>query len=270
MPDASAPAPLPLFRRDLRGSRRGLLAWSIGLAVMAALYLPFYPSVGGSDAMQAYLGSFSPEVAALFGLDELGTGAGYVHATIYGLLGFLLLAIAGVSWGTASIAGAEESGDLELTLAHGVTRAQVVLERTLALLVKLLVLGAVTSLLVLAFDAPVGLGLEPTGLVAVTASLVLLCSVSGMVALAVGAVTGRRSAALAAGAAVSALAYALDAVAKTSGTEAVAAISPYHWAFGAQPLASGFDWAGLAALAGLSSLLLAAALFVFVRRDVGS
>src|SRR3546814_2524257 len=57
--------------------------------------------------------------------------------TFFGLIGFLLLTIAAISWGSAAIAGAEESGKLELNLAHGVSRTQYALESALAVLVKI-------------------------------------------------------------------------------------------------------------------------------------
>ncbi|SDN65407.1 ABC-type multidrug transport system, ATPase component [Cryobacterium flavum] len=53
--------------------------------------------------------------------DLAATGAGYTQATLFGLIGFLLLSIAATSWGAGALGGDEESGRLELTLAHGVT-----------------------------------------------------------------------------------------------------------------------------------------------------
>ena len=83
-----------LFRRELRESLPGLIGWIVGLAAAVLLYIPFYPSVGGSELMETYVEMFPPEVSSLFGLDMMATGAGYVQATYFGLMGFLLVAIA--------------------------------------------------------------------------------------------------------------------------------------------------------------------------------
>jgi ABC-2 type transport system permease protein len=46
------------------------------------------------------------------------------------------MTIASAGWGAAAVGGDEESGQLELTVAHGVTRIQVVLERALSLFLR--------------------------------------------------------------------------------------------------------------------------------------
>ena len=42
---------LPLFRRNLADSWRGLAGWTVGLLAALLLYLPLYPSLGGSEAI---------------------------------------------------------------------------------------------------------------------------------------------------------------------------------------------------------------------------
>lgn len=70
------------------------------------------------------------------GFDAITTGAGYAQSTLYGLLGFVLITIASISWGSSAVAGAEENGRLELTLAHSVSRSGYYLNMLLALLVR--------------------------------------------------------------------------------------------------------------------------------------
>src|SRR5690554_1222636 len=115
-----------LFRREFSESWRGLIGWALGVALAILIYLPFFPSLGGTEAMEMMSALFPPEFSAMFGLDRMADGAGYVHAAYFGLMGYLLLAIAAIGWGTGSLARREAEGSLELTLAHGVTRWQVV------------------------------------------------------------------------------------------------------------------------------------------------
>lgn len=260
---------LPVFRRWIADSWRSLLGWAAGIAAALLLYLPLFPSIGGNGQMQQMLETLPPELVKTLGYEQIGTGAGYVQGTFYGLIGFLLLTIAATAWGSAAIAGAEESGRLELTLAHGVGRVQYALESALAVLVRLVGLGAFASLLVIALDGPSELGLEPAHVVAASAALVGLTMLSAAFALAVGALTGRRSLATTAGAGVAVLGYVFNAIAnQNENVEGLRVASPYAWAYDATPLADGADWGGLALLWGLSSVLVAVAALALRRRDI--
>lgn len=181
----------------------------------------------------------------------------------------VLAAIASISWGAAFIAGTEETGRLELTLAHAVGRAQYALESAAALVVKMLALGAVAFLLILAINAPAELDLSATNLLAVTLAWVSLGLLSGVAALAFGALTGRRTWAIGAGAGIAVLGYGLDAVGGTNEDLAwLSNLSPYHWAFGSTPLADGFDWGGLGLLWGLTATLIGITAWALSRRDI--
>lgn len=259
-----------LLRRELREGRVGLLGWTLGLAAAVIMYVPFYPSIGGSGMMETYLEAFPPEVARLFGFDRMATGAGYVHASYFGLMAFLLLSIAAIGWGTRALAGAEASGSLELTLAHGVTRWQVVLEGALALLLRVAVVSAAASLVIWALNGSAQLELDPRGLVAVTVALFLLASLTGAAALFGGAASGRPGVATGLGAGVAVAGYVLDAVADLAGAPWLARLSPYHWAFGSDPIVTGFDAGGLAALAAGFAVLVLAGGWLFSRRDLRS
>lgn len=266
----SARAAFPLFRKEMTNSLRGLIGWTVGNIAAIALYLPFYPSIGANQDMQEFFTDFPPEVVTLFGLDQLYSGAAYTHATYFGLTAFLLLSIAAISWAAAAIAGDEESGGLELTLAHGVTRTQVVLERASALLVRVGWLALSGTLVIWFLNDNAQLDIGGAGLVGAALSLTGLVTFVGMTALFTGAATGRRSYSTAVGAGVAVLAYVLDALAKTSDLPWLGHLSPYRWAYGGSPITSGPDWPGLALLFGGAALLLLAAVAVFRRRDIGT
>lgn len=259
---------LPLFTRAIAESWRALLGWAIGIAATVLLYVPLYPSMK-SESIQALMDSLPKELVNTLGY-SLATGPGYVESTYFGLMGFLLLSIAAIAWGTAAVAGDEESGGLELTLAHGVGRQRLVLERTASVFVRLLALGLVGSLLILAFNDAAELEIDAANLVAVTAALVGVAMLASAAAIAFGALTGRKSFALGAGTAVPVLGYALNAVANQSqDLDALHAYSPYAWAFGNSPLGGGADWGGLGLLYGFSALLIVVAVIALSRRDIG-
>jgi ABC-2 type transport system permease protein len=261
---------LPLFRRAFFDPWRSTLGWGAGLGAAIFLYLPLYPSIGGSAQMQDMIDALPPEMTKALNYDQIATGPGYTQATLFGLIGFLLMTIASVSWGAAAIGGDEESGQLELTLAHGVTRAQVVLERALALLLRVLLLAALVFVLVRLLNDPAQLGIRPENLFGAAVLFAGLALLTGTAALCVGAISGRRTYGLAAGAAVGVLGYIFNAVGRQSpDVEWLLKLSPYHWAYGNSPMANGADWAAAAWLWGISAVLVLLGVAVLNRRDVG-
>lgn len=259
---------VPVFRRLVVDGWRGMIGWIIGIAAVLGMYLPLYPSMQSDEVVQM-VESFPSELINALNMTDIVTGSGYTSATFFGLLGFVLLVIATTSWGAAFIAGMEESGRLELTLAHAVGRVQYALESVAALAVKILALAAVTYGIIWLLNEPSELGLSTTNLLAVTIAWASLGLVSGTAALAAGALTGRRIWAIGVGAGVAVVGYVLDAVANSSESlEWLRAISPFTWAYGETPLANGFDWSGLGLLWGLCAVALGVTVWALSRRDV--
>jgi len=260
---------LPLLRRSLADSWRELIGWAIGLAAVAGLYLPLFPSFGGGSQFADIIESLPPELVSALNYDQITSGAGYTQGTVYGLLGFVLLTIAATGWGSSAIAGDEERGTLELTLAHGVSRTQVVLERAAAITVKLVALVAWITLVVLVLNGPSELDLEPGNVLAAGVALLGLTLLIAMVGVAAGSIVGRRVIATTAAAGLAVAAYGANAIGNQSADlEWLHALSPYHWAFGASPLADGLS-APVGLLYAAAALALIAAVVAFRRRDVG-
>jgi ABC-2 type transport system permease protein len=260
---------LPVFRRALRESWPGTLGWTIGVAGVLFMYLPLFPSIGGNGQMQQIVDSLPPELVGALGYDQIGTGAGYAQGTFYGLIGFLLLTIAATSWGAGAIAGSEESGRLELDLAHGVGRGRYALESAAAILVRVVWFGVFAGAVVAVLNDSARLDIEPNRIVDATIVFVGLTMLAGSTALFVGALFGRRSWAVAAGVGISVAGYAFNAIAnQVEEAEWLRAISPYSWAFHQPPLVDGLDPSGAIALWALSLALIAGSAWALRRRDV--
>lgn len=260
---------LPVFRRSIADSWRSLIGWSLGIGAALAMYLPLFPSIGGTSEMQQIIDSMPQELVKTLGYEQIASGPGYTQGTFYGLIGFLLMVIAAISWGAASIAGAEESGRLELTLVHGVSRVQYTLESALSVLVRLAMLGLLAASVVILLNEPSELGIDVPSIVGTSAALVALSFLSGAAALFVGALTGRKIFAIAAGAGVAVLGYICNAIANQLGdAQWLRAISPYSWAYQNQPLLEGTDWGGLGILAGAGLVLILLAALCLSRRDI--
>jgi ABC-2 type transport system permease protein len=262
-------AVLPVFRRSIRESWRSLIGWSLGIAAVLFLYLPLYPSFGANGQLDSVIKALPKQLVDTIGYDQIATGAGYAQSTFFGLMGFLLLTIAAVLWGSAAIAGAEESGRLELDLAHGIGRAQYAVESAMAVLVRLLWLGAFAGAIVFALNDPAELGIHPPHIVGAALALTGLAFLSAMAGLLAGALTGRKAWATGVAAAVAVLGYVFQAVAKQSeDLEWLNTLSPYAWVYHQPPLKDGVDVGGLLLVWGIAIALALASALALSRRDL--
>lgn len=260
---------LRIMAHWLRTQRAALLGWSVGLAAASILYLSFYPTVAADqELLDQYMDAFPPEMMAAFGFDDLVSPAGYAQSTIYGLIGTVLILIAGMTRGTRAIAGDEQSGSLETELTAAVDRRQVYAGRVLAVVVFVGVLGLVVGLATLAVNGSAQLDLPVSHIAAGASALALLGIAHAVIALAAGAVTGRPGIALVVALVVAVGGY-FAANLGPSIVSGIERLAPFSWAFGNAPLANGFDWAGLALLAALSSVAFVVGLLFFPRRDLG-
>lgn len=259
-----------VLRWVLHQQRRSLLGWMVAVAVVAAMYASTYDLVA-ADEMAALIDNMPEAMVAALGYDQLGSPAGYLQATVYGLLGPALLLVFGIGHAARTVAGLEEEGALELELSAAISRRQVLAERYLALLVQLAVLALVVSAVVVALVVPQGADVPAEGLAAGGVGLLLVAAAHASVTFGLGAATGRRTLAVAGGAGLAVLGYVSDAIAAlVDGGRWLELASPWSWYLGADPLVDGFDLPGLVALAALTLLAAVAAHITFVRRDLGA
>ena len=268
--DAVTSVRLPILRWVLRQQRRGLIAWGAAMAVIAAIYVSFYPAMGDNGELDALIAGLPEGLVAALGYDAIGTAAGYLESTVFGLLGPILLLVFAVGTAARLVAGEEEAGELELESAAPVSRRQVLGERYLALLVGItwlgFVTGAVTFLLVLALEMDVASG----ALASTTLGLILLVVALGSVTFAAGAATGRRAVALAVGSGVAVFAYMANALAPLLEDGAwLERLSPFAWYLSAEPLVNGLGLGGAAAMVALAVLGVLVAVVTYDRRDLG-
>jgi ABC-2 type transport system permease protein len=241
---------LPVTRRSIAESWRGFVGWTAGVIGALALYLPLYPSIAGPE-MQTLIESLPEAMITALGYDQITSGAGYTQATFFGLIGFVLFAIAGIGWGAHAGGGEEESGRLELDLAHSISRTSYALQAMLTLILKFLLLGGVSYGVIAALNGPSELDLDTLRLLGAVGSLTALGTLIAATALAGGIMTGRTSFGVAAGTVVTVGGYVLNAVSNlVDDLEWLQVFSPYSWAFGTPPLIDGPDITGVIALVG--------------------
>ncbi|MCV2396276.1 hypothetical protein OEB99_18350 [Actinotalea sp. M2MS4P-6] len=246
--------------------RRAMLWWTVAIAAVAAMYTAFYPVIGGMQ-IEGMLESFPDAVLVALGWDAFTSGAGYVNATVFSLVGAVLTLTCGIGAGARLIAGEEERGLLELELAAPVSRGAVYWHRIATLWVFLLGPAGGVLLVVGVLDPVLSLEIPVGHLVAATVALWLFAGAIGTVTYAIGAITGRRAHALAAGSGLAVASYLLAYLGPLAELDWMTNLSPYWWYVGDRPLLNGADWVGMAALVVLGALAATAGIAGFVRRD---
>jgi ABC-2 type transport system permease protein len=255
--------------RWLRLQRGGLLGWSIGLAAVSTMYLSFYTSVAlDEELLDQYLAAFPPELMAALGFDEISSPAGYAQGTVFNLLGLVLILIAGITRGVRAIAGDEQAGSLETEVTAAVDRRQVYVGRALGVSAFVVVLGLVVAAVMVLINGPASLDLPLGNIAAGVAALTLLGLVHALIALAVGAATGRPGIALGVAVVVALAGYLAENLGPLI-VDGIERFSPFNWAYGNTPLADGFDWGGLGLLVALAAVAFVAGLVTFPRRELG-
>ena len=255
-----------LYTRTLRDNRRVLLAWTAATAALATMYSAFYPQIS-ADSMAGV-----PEAMRGFGLDDASSAAGYLQGPVFGLLVPLLVTFYGAATGARMTSGDEETGYLDLLLAHPIGRTRLVFQRFAALVTGALGIAVVVLLALLAIRGAAGLGGIGIGQLAAQCLQVALLGITfGAVATALGAVTGRsRAVVFGTTAGLGVLTYALNGFALQLGADRLRFLTPYHYYIGAEPLKNGLALADTGVLLAVTAILIGAGVWRFGRRDIAA
>jgi ABC-2 type transport system permease protein len=162
-----------------------------------------------------------------------------------------LFLVYSIGHGARSLAGEEERGTLELLLVTPVSGARIVLDKALALAVSVVALGTVLFAATRIGSFIFGLGISAAAAASGALAMTLLGLEYGVLALTVGAVTGRRTTAIGIAAAAAAAAYVVYAAGLILPRfESWQPYSPIHQAFHNGPLGGGLQLSYLWLLAG--------------------
>lgn len=260
-----------VFLKTLRDQRRALLWWGIGLAVLAAFTIAFYPSIADATGFDSVLEDMPEALARAFlgEVTDLTSPVGYLNSQLFVVFLPLLFLVFAVGQGSSAIAGEEASGTLDLLLSYPVTRWRVAVDKFAAITVATLVLAFVFWLTLAVGVIAIGMEISLVRMAEATLSAALLGLAFGALALAVGCATGKRGLSIGVSSAVGTAAYFLNALAPLAeAMEPARKLSPFYYYIGADPLSNGLNPGHVAVLIGLTLLLLAVALVTFSRRDL--
>lgn len=133
---------MTIFKHEIRQGRNSLIIWTAVIALMLGVCILIYPEMGAQmDELSgafANMGGFS----AAFGMDKINFGEfmGFFSVecgNVLGLGGAFFAALIGIS----ALAKEEKEHTAEFLLTHPVSRAKVVLQKWVSVLVQIVILN---------------------------------------------------------------------------------------------------------------------------------
>lgn len=252
---------------QLRRRWRSLVAWAVGLAAVAAIYIGFWPAFEG-DTLVVMTESLPEGLVEAMGYEAIGTPEGWLTSTVYGLLGPVVLLVFAISFGSRVVIEDERSGLLGLELAQPVERSAVILGRLaagLVALIGLVVVVTVTSSLVVRI---VGMDVATAKVVGAGVALGGFVAPWMVGAWALASITGRRGLATGVVSAAAVAAYVLHVLGTTLTNDGLARLSLYNWYVESEPVRNGTGAAGALFVVAIATALTAIAVLIFGRRDL--
>ncbi len=261
-----------IFRRTLYDNRRSILWWSVGIGILAFYVTVVFPLISEFEQFNELLES--PIFGALFGdMGELD------YTTPEGFLGIefftwapLVLAVYAVTFAGSIVGGEEERGTLDILLSTPVPRWQVIVEKSAAFVVALVVILAVATLgIVLAVAITPELEIDASRVM--MAMLNMIPTVLLMAALTLFLTTVLRSRGQAGGiaAGIIAASYFINSFADMADSgimKALQKLSFYSYYGPFTVLTRGVQWGNFLLLLAIAAILFGLALFFFQRRDL--
>lgn len=262
-----------LMRKTLRDYRRALIGWTVGICLFAGGYTSFFPQIRDNPGLysQAAMTKYPDSIRKLLGgFEDITSGAGFLQAILYQFFVPLLFIMCAVAIANRAIAAPEESGTLELTLTLPITRGRLLLERYAALALALFAVAVASYAFIILAASAVDLGVPVGRILVAHLGLFLLVLLFGTMTLTVGAITGRKSLALAVTGVYAVASYVVNALAKDVPVmDWLAWLSPFRYYSEGAPLSGGVPVADYLVLLAGTVVLVVTAVLSFDRRDVG-
>lgn len=259
-----------IYAKALWDQRRSLPAWGGAVSAMVLLEEAMWPSLSDMPTLDDYLAEFPAGLKEVFSIDQMSTGQGFLNAELFTLVLPMLFLVFGITRGARMVAGEEEAGTIDLLLVTPLSTTRFLIEESLALVTSVLVMGTFVWVATLLGSAVFGLDISLFSAFSGSLAMALLGIEFGVIALAVGAVSGHRGLALGVASALAMASYVfyvaglfVDSLASWR------PLSPFHQALHSGPLSAHLpvSYVWLVAVPGLVCLV---ALPVWSRRDIGA
>ncbi|MFC0003844.1 ABC transporter permease subunit [Micromonospora siamensis] len=257
-----------LVRKTWRDDRRALISWTTGVALFTVVYTSFYSQFQGAAELKQ--DALPQGMLDFLGIADMLSPAGYLQATVFSLVGPLLVLMCATTLTARTIARPEEEGRMELLLTNPLSRTAFAGQRLAATGTAVTVVAAVPLLLLMIIVPQVGMDIALSHVAAAGVGLIALVWCFTGIAFLTGAATGRRGAVLAVTGVLAVTTYMANAIGGMSdGWQWMRWLSPFHYFIGTDPLHTGWHPAHLLTLVLVGAVTTAVGVFLFDRRDIG-
>jgi ABC-2 type transport system permease protein len=260
-----------LIRRDVFDRRRSIAAWSLAYIAFLVMIMATYESVAKASGLQSAIEEYPDALLALFGGADVNitTVPGYLDSQLYAFMLPIMILVFAIGYGAQAVAGEQSDGRLDLVLSYPVSRRRLLAERTAVLVGIMTLFAIVISVSAVAaaeiWDVPISVA----GTIAPNVMLLLLGTLFGVGALAVGAATLNKSTTIGVVAAVAGGAYLVDALGSVAGwMEPFRPVSPFYWYGWGDTITNGLSPTPVLVLAASTMILYFVADTVLERRDL--
>lgn len=259
-----------VYLKTLRDYRIAIFGWGIGLGLLMYAVISAVPSLLNTAEARDALVSLGTSFAWMAEPVKLDTPGGYATWK-YGPT-VLIMALWPIVTASRMMRGDEERGLLDSLLALPLARGRVALQKLAALWTALLAMGLLVGLFAYAGSLTVNADFGLGDSLLFGLNLSLACGVFGSLALLIAQFTQEQRAASGITGGLLLVSIMVDMVHRVfPGTEWLSRLSPVYYYNLSKPLVPsyGTDPVALGVLAALCVLLSAAAIWLFVRRDIG-
>ncbi len=259
-----------VFLKTLRDRRRSTVIVSASMFVVGLYVSLLFPEFGASASISELLDQLPDWWQNLIGdAVQFGTPEGFFTTQPYSFLGAAIMIAFSIFLGQTAIAGEEEANTLDQLAANPVSRTRIYAEKTLAMMVSLMlpVLAVALSLLVGSWVR--GYDFSYSGLAAQSFSLLMLSLTVGGLALSIGAATGSKGQSIAIASAVAGIGYLLNIIAPlVSWLEPTQYVSVIYYYIGGMPFVDGLTPWHAAVLVAVTVTSIVIGGLAFNRRDL--
>jgi len=258
-----------LARYEARRRLKGTLYLTVGLTLLAGMYIATFPSMAEDMNLDQFLDQMPEVFLELFNIATMNTIEGFLAAELYSIGWVLLLGLYTAYSAATVIADDIDRERMDILLSLPMSRARVLAEKFLALLVPIGVVNAVLPVVIYVGTVGIGYPIDPVNLAVVHLLAVPYLLACGGIGLVLSVLTSRSTIAQR-GALVAIFGlFLFESLTTIAGHEWLGAIAPMRYFDATAVLVDGsYDWAGGAILLGGTVLLVGASVVYFRRRDI--
>lgn len=260
-----------VFTLGLFEKRFFTLGWLIGLGVLSALIVVFFPSLSSQGALDAMVAGMPKEFEGFIGdLADLRNFSTYLASQLFDIRSSIIVGVLAVLLGVSLGAADESSGRLRTVLSLPISRTSYLLQ-------KLLVLVVVMGVATLGFAGGIyatmpfveGTDLPHDVLWQLIGMTWLLGVALAAIPFAIGLATGSKGLATIVGVLVIAASYLVSVIGMAVDWIAdIEPFTPFYYFSPLEVVKEGISWAHIVVLAGVVVVAVLLALLRFRKRDI--